>query len=419
MTDKAICRTQKHHSKGSVGGMGDHMNRAAETPNADPARWDQNRTWTAEHGWRSWAESPPVQGSQQAALDARLAEFRADGGKVQKNGVKVVEVFLGASPEAFKRDDFRFEDWVQAQIEWLHETFGTGNVLEVVLHMDETTPHLHAMVFPQTMKVDNRGGDRRSKNRGDKGQGSEGRPAKPVLSAAHWLDGRERMTALQTSYGRAMEPFGLERGQERSRAKHQTIKQFYGNLDRIERTAQIRGDVVRRAINGVPEPRLFCTPAQRDEQRDRQRRLAEVATRLHQVAKWREQQALDLRQRLDGLQGRYKGLQDLVGGEEAVEALEAATRALAAAEARHAKERAELQQALEELRGDAARDRETVRADVEHWRQHAGELHGKVDALESKQQELREWGRGWRDRARALEDAIYGPEQGSTGPRMG
>ena len=145
MASKAIMRTHKHRSKASVGGMGKHMNRAEETPNADPARRDLNRTWSVEHGWRSWAESPPVEGSQQAALDARLEAFREAGGKVQKNAVQMVELFLGASPEAFAQEGFDLDRGAQAQIDWLHETFGKGNVLEAVLHLDETTPHVHAM----------------------------------------------------------------------------------------------------------------------------------------------------------------------------------------------------------------------------------------------------------------------------------
>ena len=288
MANMAIMRTQKHRSKASVGGIGDHMNRAVETPNADPACSDQNRTWTPENGWRSWFEAPPVPGSQVAALDARLDEFRAAGGKVQKNAVQVVELLLGASPEVFKDPDFRLDDWAQAQIDWLHKEFGKSNVLEAVLHLDETTPHIHALVFPQVMRVDNRGGDRRSEARHD-AKGAPERAAKPALAAAHWLNGSKRLSELQTNYAQAMKPFGLERGQERSRAKHQTIKQFYGSIERIERAAKIPAYAVSSAVDALLEPRMVCSASRRDEQKERQRRLAEVATKLHKVAKAREQ----------------------------------------------------------------------------------------------------------------------------------
>lgn len=341
------------------------------------------------------------------ALEARLEAFRAAGGRVQKNAVQVVELFLGASPEAFSRKSFNLDEWAQAQIDWLHETFGEGNMLEAVLHLDETTPHVHAMVFPQIMRVEQRG-KKAAKETPE-------RPAKPVLSASHWLDGGRRMAALQTSYASAMKRFGLARGQERSRAKHQTVQQFYGNLDRIERAAQIREDVVSRAIERLPEPRLFSTTAQRDEQQKRQRELADLATKLSRIAKAREQQALDLRRRCEALQGRYEGLQALVGGAEAVQALTE----LRALTERQTAERAELQRALAELRAErdgAVNTRETLRAemqaDIEHWRAHAGALNDKIE-------ELRKWGRGWRDHARALEDELDGPEEPAPGQTLG
>lgn len=402
MANMAIMRTQKHRSKASVGGIGDHMNRAVETPNADPACSDQNRTWTPENGWRSWFEAPPVPGSQVAALDARLDEFRAAGGKVQKNAVQVVELLLGASPEVFKDPDFRLDDWAQAQIDWLHKEFGKSNVLEAVLHLDETTPHIHALVFPQVMRVDNRGGDRRSEARHD-AKGAPERAAKPALAAAHWLNGSKRLSELQTNYAQAMKPFGLERGQERSKAKHTTIKQFYGSIERIEKAAQIQSGHVGRTIQALPEPRLVSTPNQREVTRRRQRELAEVATKLHKVAKAREQQALSLRGQLQAVQGRYDGLEELVGGQEAVAALKQAQQ-----------DRDELQLVLTELRSDFARDRESLRsqmqADIDHWKAHAGELDDKIE-------ELRQWGRGWREQAREFERALYG--EPDSGPRMG
>jgi hypothetical protein len=334
---------------------------------------------------------------------------------VQRNAVQVVELFLGASPEAFKQRRLDLDQWAQAQIDWLHETFGEGNVLEAVLHMDETTPHVHAMVFPQIMRVERRGGNRRGEDAAAAGaREAPERPARPVLSASHWLDGGKRMTALQTGYASAMKRFGLQRGQERSRAKHESVQRFYGNLRRIEQAAAIREDAVSRAIERLPEPRLFSTTAQRDKQQRRQRELADLATKLSRIAKAREQQALDLRRRYEALQGRYEGLQALVGGAEAVQALTE----LRALTERQAAERAELQRALAELRAErdsAVRDRETLRsemqADIEHWRAHAGALNDKIE-------EVRAWGRGWRQHARSLEDELGIQDEPTDGPSL-
>lgn len=391
--------------------MGEHMNRERETPNADPEASLQNRTWSTEHGWRSWAESPPVRGSQQAALDARLATFREAGGTVAKNAVQVVELLLTASPEAFTKD-FPLDRWAQAQIDWLHEKFGKGNLLEAVLHLDESSPHVHALVFPQTVRVDMRGGDRRSaKFRADTSEAPPERPkraAKQALAAANWLNGSRRMTALQSAYGLAMAPFGLRRGQERSRAQHTTIKQFYGSIERIEKAAQIQSGHVDRTIQALPEPRLVSTPNQREVTRRRQRELAEMATRLSRIAKAREQQALDLRLQLDAVRGRYEGLQALVGGPEAIRSLGSIARKLA-------EDRSALNKALADLRRErdkALSERDALRADMEHWRATAA-------AQEEEVEEVRQWGQCWMERAVALEAALRGEDEPSSGPRLG
>ena len=76
---------------------------------------------------------------------------------------------------------------------------------------------------------------------------------------------------------------------------------------------------------------------------------------------------------------------------------------------------------MTELRSDFARDRESLRsqmqADIDHWKQHAGELQIRVEDMEDKERELREWGRAWREQAREFERALYG--EPDSGPRMG
>lgn len=44
--------------------------------------------------------------------------------------------------------DFDFEQWKKENVEWLQSYFGKDNVVSAVLHMDETTPHIHAVVIP-------------------------------------------------------------------------------------------------------------------------------------------------------------------------------------------------------------------------------------------------------------------------------
>jgi hypothetical protein len=83
--------------------------------------------------------------------------------------------------------------------------------------MDERTPHIHAHMVPLT-------GDGR-------------------LSATHFLDGRRKMKELHTRYASYMEPIGLERGREGSRATHQRVQQFYASVTK-EPELKIEPDLI-------------------------------------------------------------------------------------------------------------------------------------------------------------------------------
>lgn len=119
--------------------------------------------------------------------------------KVRKDAVRGIEVMMTFSSKDIP-EDFDFEKWKKENVEWLQSYFGKENVVSAVLHMDETTPHIHAVVIPM---VNER------------------------LSAAHYLNGRQKMTEMQNSYGDRMEALGLSRGIKGSLAKHTDIKKFY------------------------------------------------------------------------------------------------------------------------------------------------------------------------------------------------
>jgi hypothetical protein len=133
------------------------------------------------------------------------------GAKVRPDSVRGVEVLLTASPEAFKRqadgspNDWHGSQWAEANIAFLKGKFGEQNVVSCTLHQDELTPHFHAVVVPLTAD------DRLS--------------AKDVFNP-------KTLRVLQTEYAEAMKPFGLERGVEHSRAKHEVMRHVYGAQER-------------------------------------------------------------------------------------------------------------------------------------------------------------------------------------------
>jgi hypothetical protein len=193
----AICRVAKIKTAQAGAAKTAHNYRQRETPNADTERKPLNHEYvnTAERNYWELATE-------------RIQEV---GAKVRPDSVRGVEVLLTASPEAFKRRedgsqaDWHGSKWAEANIAFLKGKFGEENVVSCTLHQDELTPHFHAVVVPIT---------------------PDGRlSAKDVFNP-------KTLRALQTEYAEAMKPFGMERGVEHSRAKHEVMRHVYGAQER-------------------------------------------------------------------------------------------------------------------------------------------------------------------------------------------
>lgn len=174
-----------------------HNYRLRETPNADAERKPLNHEYINRAERNYWE-----------LATERIAEA---GAKVRPDSVRGVEVILTASPEAFKRDeqgrvgDMRGSKWAEANVAFLQAKFGKKNVVAMTLHQDELTPHFQAVVVPIT---------------------KDGR-----LSAKD-LFNPKTLRELQSEYAAAMKPFGLARGVEHSRAKHEVMRHVYGAQER-------------------------------------------------------------------------------------------------------------------------------------------------------------------------------------------
>ncbi len=170
----AVLRVAKLKTMGEIGALGKHNERTRETPNADELRRQENVRLVGSGDWIADA---------QARLD--------DAPKIRSNAVLAIEHVMTASRDFYQAGDAgerasRLADWTERSMTWLRERYGDANVVAAVLHRDEQTPHIQALVVPLHDEVG--------------------------LNAKHWLGGREKLGAMQDSYARAMEPLGLERG---------------------------------------------------------------------------------------------------------------------------------------------------------------------------------------------------------------
>jgi hypothetical protein len=195
----AILRTKKLTSFAKISVAGSHNNRTMAVPNADPKLSHKNRR---------------LIGSDDLLSDVKL-HIEATGAKLAKNSPPAFEVVLTASPDAMKKvaRTRNMTRWVEDNVDFLKREFG-DNLVSVDVHLDERTPHIHAIVCPVVKKFDKRCKKEVSR-----------------VTAKHYLGGKDKLQSLQDRYALAMKPHGLDRGNKGSKAKHETIKAFYAKVN--------------------------------------------------------------------------------------------------------------------------------------------------------------------------------------------
>lgn len=87
-------------------------------------------------------------------------------------------------------DEKKLNDWKKITTNFILDRFQKNNVEQIVLHMDESTPHIHAVVTP--MIINEKGNKR--------------------LNMTKVVGGRKECAQLQTDYAKAVEMLGFQRG---------------------------------------------------------------------------------------------------------------------------------------------------------------------------------------------------------------
>ncbi|WP_165905151.1 MobV family relaxase [Parashewanella curva] len=192
----AILRFQKIKSRRSLRGALAHNLRVQDTPNANPELMAKN----------------VIPGTLNS-IDKCLGKFDGLTGKqkIRKNAVYGIEVVVTGSPEHMqKMSEKEQRQYFKDALVWLSkELGGQQNIISYVVHNDETTPHLQAIFAPV---VDGK------------------------LNSKALLGGtKHRMTELQTNFANDVgNKYGLKRGVERSKARHQTIREYYSATKQVE-----------------------------------------------------------------------------------------------------------------------------------------------------------------------------------------
>lgn len=228
----AVCHLQR--GSGNDSGMSCHIERKdANGKTYVPDNADSSRT----HQNRELIRFPDGVRNRTEAIQYRI-DHAGLSRKVAKNQCKAIRIILTGTHELMMKiqDEGRLGKWMEANLRWLHETFGKENVVSCVLHMDEKTPHLHATIVPIVTS------ERQRRER--EGERKYNTKSGPRLSSDDVLK-RARLREYQDTYAVAMKPFGLKRGIVGSTTRHIATSTHYKQQMRQyeEDIAKLQGEV--------------------------------------------------------------------------------------------------------------------------------------------------------------------------------
>lgn len=205
MAQYAIMRCSKLKTLGGVASSLQHNFRERETANADASLTADNQHLAAK-----------TTDEAMGLLRERLPEKR------RKDAVVAVEYLFTTSPEwSQKASESDQREFFTRSMEWLESKYGKENVITATIQVDETTPHLSAFVVPITR---------------------DGR-----LSAKEFIGNKTKMSGDQTSFHEKVSDLKLDRGVKGSKAKHQTIRQYYARVNAVE-NGKVNSAVIEQAL---------------------------------------------------------------------------------------------------------------------------------------------------------------------------
>lgn len=190
----SIIRKQSH-KKTAITAVNNHNMRLSIEENIDPKKLHLNKI---------------LIGSDNTRKDI-MGYIETNNIKIRnKDTIVFNEFILTASPEFFfdkngkrkSRSEYKsdLDDWAKTQIEYLNKS-EYGICVNAVLHLDESTPHIHAIVLPiRDGKLNNK---------------------------SFWR-GKNSYSRLQDSYNLANKKYGLKRGEKANETliTHTTLKEY-------------------------------------------------------------------------------------------------------------------------------------------------------------------------------------------------
>lgn len=221
-----VFHMQKTH--GTDSGTSAHIERKVKPSNADEERTHLNRRLV---------EYPDGVQTRTQAIQHRLETVGLTR-KIGKNQVRAIRIILSGSPDDMQRimRAERLDEWCADNMKYLTATFGKENIVSADLHLDETSPHIHATLVPIVTTEWKR---KKQEERTIKRYRTKS-ASRPRLCADEVMS-RVKLKEYQATYAQAMSKYGLKRGIEGSEARHVDTQQFYREVKAM--TDTLKADV--------------------------------------------------------------------------------------------------------------------------------------------------------------------------------
>lgn len=221
-----VFHMQKTH--GTDSGTSAHIERKVKPSNADEERTHLNRRLV---------EYPDGVHTRTQAIQHRL-ETAGLTRKVGKNQIRAIRIMLSGSPDDMQRivREGRLDEWCADNMNYLAATFGKENIVSADLHLDETSPHIHATLVPIVTTE-----RKRKKQEEHATKRYRTKSASHPRLCADEVMARIKLKEYQDTYATAMSKYGLQRGIDGSEARHVDTTQFYREVKAMSDT--LKADV--------------------------------------------------------------------------------------------------------------------------------------------------------------------------------
>ena len=206
--------------KGGLNSLGLHIERRHHPDNARADLSHLNRY--------DIVKLPPGCNTIAEAVEYRISHAGL-ARKVGKNQVRCLTAVMSSDHDKMNEiiRDGKFENWISDSVRWAQDKFGKENVVGAVLHMDETTPHLHLVIVPiVTFERERAAREAKVKKR------YRTKPKGTARLCANDVATPENLSLCQDEYALAVKKYGLERGERGSKARHVDQQEYYRDCQR-------------------------------------------------------------------------------------------------------------------------------------------------------------------------------------------